>query len=229
MKKNITLALLLSVFSLTAFAQKGWHAGVQFGYYLTGIVNAPSTDLTLTNGKTNNPFTQFQAKYATSYGLAVGYGFIPMLGIQVELNIASQGQKAKGSWDSGEAVTRDVDLRYVQLPILLKFRTPGPLAHLYVLIGPQFNFLSSATITDSRKNIVVPDPKSHFNGTDEGIAFGLGVEFDVPKFFFNAGLRTYYGFSDATAKAFQVPDIRNDYQSSHNFYGGLNIGAHYKF
>jgi opacity protein-like surface antigen len=229
MKKNILLILMSLTLCTVSFAQDGFHAGIQYGYYLVGMKNGPNTNLSTDVGK-GNPLTGFSPKYSSSFGIALGYGFIPMLGVQLELNWMTEGQKAKGTWDGGAAVNRDIDMNYTQIPILLKFRTPGAVAHYYLMAGPQFNFLNSASISDSRGSAYsVSDAKSRFNSSETGLTLGTGLEIDVPKVYFNLGLRLFYGLGDPNTTSFKLPNVGTAYQASQSFYGGLNIGAHYKF
>ena len=225
MKKIILLFTLTVFVSTMTKAQSGLHAGVQLGYYLVGMVNGPSTNSTSVYA---NPYTHFDTKFSSKFGVEAGYGFIDAVGVQAELNFATLGQSATGTSTGGASVSRKIDLNYVEIPLLVKLRTPGEVAHYYFMAGPQFNFLSSATITDD-KVPTVADAKSHFKSTDVGVMFDTGLEIEVSKLFFNLGLRAYYGLSDPNATAYQLASSASDYKASHNFSGGLNLGAHYKF
>ncbi len=223
MKKLILLAVA-TFFIFNAKAQEGFNAGVQLGYFLTGMVNGPATTTTTSYV---NPYTHFDTKFAPKVGVSVGYGFVDAFGVLLELNFATLGQNATGTSGSAD-IKRSIDLSYIEIPLYLKVRTPGESAHYYFMAGPQFNFLTGATIKDD-KTTITDDAKDHFNSTDLGLTFDTGLEIDIPKLFFNFGLRGYYGLTDPNATKFQLPSSAGDYKSSNNFAVGLNVAAHYKF
>jgi hypothetical protein len=223
MKKVLLLVITIATFG-TLKAQDGLYAGAQFGYYLVGMSNGPAT---LSNASNTNAYTHFKGKYSTKEGLSVGYGILSFLAVQAELNFATLGQASTGNYGSS-TLTRDINLNYVEIPIFLKLRTPGEAMHYYFMIGPQFNFLSSASITDPA-NVNISDAKSHFNSTDMGLTFDTGAELQIEKIMINLGLRGYYGFSDPNVTAFQLANTSGAYSSSHNFAVGLSLGAHYNF
>ena len=69
----------------------------------------------------------------------------------------------------------------------------------YGQIGPQFNFLSNATLkygdTLSVKTSI--PAKERFSKSDVGLNFGLGANIAIiPAIYVNAGLSFYYGFTD---------------------------------
>ena len=227
--KKLILLVAATFFIFNAKAQEGFHAGVQTGYYLVGMINGPSSISSPLVNVEKNPYTHFAAKYDTKFGFSAGYGFVPFIGVEAELNFANLGQKATGTFTNGAAVSRTIDMHYTEIPIFLKLRAPGAIVHYYFMVGPQFNILSSASIDDSRYGYSTSDAKSHFKSSETGLAFDTGLEFDIPKFFFNVGLRGYYGFSDPNQTAYQLPSSSGDYKSSNNFAIGINVGAHYKF
>ena len=231
MKKLILLAAAI-FFIFNANAQSGWNAGAQYGYYLVGMINGPSSvtiDQRLSPTEAN-PYTHFATKYSSKIGISAGYGFLPIFGVQAELNFAQLGQNSTGTFTGGETVNRTIDLNYTEIPIFLKLRAPGEVVHYYFMAGPQFNFLSSASITDSRgAHYSATDASTHFKSNETGLAFDTGIEVDITKFYFNLGLRGYYGFSDPNMTAYQLPSSNGDYKSSNNFAIGLNLAAHYKF
>ena len=228
--KKLILLVAATFFIFNAKAQEGLNAGVQYGYFMVGMINGPSSINAVQAGSEKNPYTHFASKYSSIIGLSAGYGFLPIFGVQAELNFAQLGQNSTGTFTGGEAVNRTIDMHYTEIPIFLKLRAPGEVVHYYFMAGPQFNFLSSASIVDSRGAAYSStDASSHFKSGETGLAFDTGIEVDITKFYFNLGLRGYYGFSDPNVTAYQLATSDGDYKSSNNFAIGLNLAAHYKF
>ncbi|MCX6350656.1 MAG: porin family protein [Bacteroidetes bacterium] len=241
MKKILLSVVAIIALSLSTEAQKGFHAGIQGAYYGVGLLSPPTRfemqGGTFSAKKNKNPYTNFDMKYGSSVGLAIGYGFIPSVGIQVELNTSSMGNKSHGTAYKGAVVTREIDLTYTQVPVLLKFR-PGNdgVVHSYFYIGPEFHFLTSASVnakdsTGAQITPYSPKDKGHFTTKDVGLAFGTGADFVLPAgIYFNLGVRIYYGFSDLNDPSYRIPsDPAKVYTASTNASAGLNLGVHYKF
>lgn len=77
-----------------------------------------------------------------------------------------------------------VDLDYVSIPVMLRFK---PISLLSLEAGPQFGFLTKAKVEN------VGDVKDQLKSNDFGLAFGAGVHLPLG---FNAGARYVLGFTD---------------------------------
>jgi hypothetical protein len=183
--------------------------------------------------------------YAASFNM--GYNFTKSLGIMAEAQYSLQGQKYEGpqnfdgnKWD----VLRDIDLRYLNIPLFFKFSSGDKLVRFRFLIGPQVGILldatqeylrsgkkigTSAPDVDGNSFITdVNDIKNRFDKFDFGIAGDVGADFYVSDvLFLTAGMRGNYGFRDINARAYRINDIDGEYSPSHNMWGGLYVGIYY--
>jgi hypothetical protein len=142
--------------------------------------------------------------------------------------------------------TRNIKLNYLQIPILFKYRTNGKVARFYFLVGPQFNFLLSATQKYYRQgtefdSIFSPHnwPKpiligqstitERYTSMDIMGRLDLGADISLGEhLFLNVGLTMAYGLMDINASDYRVPNYKsNTYNASHNIYGGVNVGINY--
>ncbi|MFN8310371.1 MAG: porin family protein [Chitinophagales bacterium] len=188
-------------------------------------------------------------------GVNVGYNFHPNLGIQFEPSYSWAGQKYDDNFVGGVDFTnpgspyyakdgeyvnvkRIVKMQYFQMPLHFKYQTQiGDEANLYVLLGPQVNVRTIASEVVKIKDVEYIDPKNFtpdqkFKKLDAGISIGAGVDiFAKDWMYFNVGLISYIGITDLNGKEIKGIDwySKNDvkYQSSHNFYVGLHVGAHF--
>ncbi|WP_425392285.1 porin family protein [Ekhidna sp.] len=142
MKKTL-LTLALLVISVMAFSQ----ASVGIG--LKGGANFANAD------------ADFDTDGVTSYHVGA-YGLIKLtnIGIQPELLFSKQGTSVSGD---------DLDLSYVNIPVMVKFYLP---AGLNLQAGPQFGMLTSAKDGDG------DDVKESFKNSDLSAAVGAG--WDAP-------------------------------------------------
>lgn len=156
MKKTL-LTLSLALLSVVAFSQASVGIGLKGG---ANFANA-STDVS-TDG-------------ITSYHVGA-YGLIKLanIGIQPEVLFSKQGASASGD---------DLDLSYVNIPVMLKFYLP---AGLNLQAGPQFGMLTKAEDSDG-------DIKDQFKNSDLAAAVGAG--WDAP-FGLQVGARYVFSLSD---------------------------------
>jgi hypothetical protein len=178
----------------------------------------------------------------------MGYNFTENLGIMAEVQYSLQGQKYEGpqNFDGNKYdVERDMDLRYLNIPLFFKFSSGDKLVRFRFLVGPQVGILLDATqeylrsgnkigttATDVDGNSFITDAndiKNRFDKFDFGIAGDVGADFHVSDvLFLTAGMRGNYGFRDINARAYRIDDIDGEYSPSHNMWGGLYIGIYYK-
>jgi hypothetical protein len=102
---------------------------------------------------------------------------------------------------TGEYVTRSPRVDYVSIPVLAKVRFSTPIAMLYILAGPRFDFLIY-------KNADGFDPIVHkFENSDFGATLGFGVERELSHFSILAEIRSNPNLKDSFNNEFLT--VRN--------------------
>lgn len=237
MKKTLTAMLVAVMFTpALLMAQKQLY----FGLAGTGLSSV------ITNQ--NNYGLPFEMDYQLTFGGAgnatIGFDFNKNIGLRLEIGFSKLGQNYKDNYKDTN-YTRKVRLNYLQLPLLFKFRTGGEVAKFYVMAGPQFNILLSASQSYLKQEVIydeyyIPVDWSQpiligketiterYNPLDilGRIDFGADIRL-AQNLFLNAGLTLAYGFLDINATDYQVPDKDGNYNPSHNIYGGINFGINY--
>ncbi len=226
------LSLWIVCPSFLANAQKGFHIGAGIGFNSVWIINQNTY---------GGPELEYAPKFGLSYDGAFGYNITSRIGFQTEIGVAHQGQKYEDINSDGDPILRDIDLRYMHIPIMFKFMGGSSDTRFYMMLGPQLNYLQSASIHQSVASESTDIPaKSYFENQDIGLALGLGADIMLNEnFYLNTGLRFYYGFTDINSVTYrQQYDTNFDgeidrkdkpYEKSTNFYGGFTIGIHYLF
>jgi hypothetical protein len=238
MKKSLsvlTIALLFVAGPLMSQKQ------LYFGLAGTGLSSV------ITNQ--NNYGLPFEMDYKFTMGgsgnLNVGFDFNSNIGLKLEIGYAKLGQKYEDTHND-TIYTRNVKLNYLQIPLLFKFRTGGEVAKFYVMAGPQFNILLSASQEYFKRDSVFTHSgypnwnqpteigestiTDRYNSLDILGRLDFGVDITVAEnLFLNIGLTMAYGLLDINATDWQNP-LNNptyEYTPSHNLYGGINIGINY--
>lgn len=153
------VALLLGAGFSSAFAQASVSLGIKGG-------------LNFANVNTTSVGAAFNSRTGYHAGAFVNFKFTK-LAIQPEVIYSVQG---------ADAASGNLELGYVNIPILLKFYL---VSGLNLQAGPQFGFLTSATSGGI-------DIKDLVESSDTSIALGAG--FDIKKFVIDA--RYNLGISD---------------------------------
>lgn len=241
--KNLALFLVvvLFVFSSSLKAQKGKELIVGANGALTSVV-------IMNQNFYGEPEVDYAPKMGYAASLSLGYHFSESIGILGEAQYSLLGQKYEGEQKmNGETydVIRDIDLRYVNLPLFFKFSSGEKLVRFRFLVGPQVGILLEATqkytrngnkigttATDVDDNEFVTDANDitdRFDKFDFGMAADVGADFHVSDVVcFTAGLRANYGFRDLNARAYRIDDLNGEYTPSHNVWGGFYFGIQYK-
>ena len=125
----------------------------------------------------NQDISNISVETVTDYhfGAYLNLNFSDKWGITPEVLYSAYGSK----WDNAQ-----VDLDYVALPLMLRFK---PIKLLSLEAGPQFSFLTKA----NQEN--VGDVKDQLKNNDFGLAFGAGVHLPLG---FNVGARYVLGFTN---------------------------------
>ncbi|MDP1623722.1 MAG: porin family protein [Bacteroidales bacterium] len=245
MKKTISALIIAFLFSsVSLMAQKQLYFGLA-GTGLSSIVT-----------NQNNYGLWFEMDYKVTFGgsgnVTAGFDFNKHAGLKLEIGFAKLGQKyadhTKGPNDSVYSdYTRNVKLNYLQIPLLFKYRTGGEVVRFYLMAGPQFNFLLSATqqylkddeifdIKDykpenwDKMSIQIGQEKitERYSSLDIMGRLDLGTDIQVASnLFLNVGLTLAYGLLDINGADWHIKDHTGNYNPSHNIYGGLNFGINY--
>jgi hypothetical protein len=243
MKKTTILLAITLLISSVGYAQRGFNIGLIIAPSTVFIVNQNNYETLDRVPVISRSELDYKAKWGYTAGLVLGFNFNKHLGVQTGVRYVRTGQNYDDTFNPGAPwptpyhVVRKVDLRYVRLPIALryKFNFKNPDFKMYTSIGAYFGWLVSAsesvTLNDTVRTDLTP-PKSKFNKLDVGVSVGVGGEYFATKnIYLSLGLAIDYGFTDMNGSA--IKDLewfsKNDvgYKKSNNFNAGLSVGIHY--
>jgi hypothetical protein len=238
--KRIVTFLLLSITFLNVSAQrKGLYAGAGLDVNNTWITYQNSY-----GGENYN----YLADIGTAEHLDVGYNFNDKIGFQAGVGYMRMGQKYDNSHHNG--LKKEVLLHYVTVPIQLKYVNGNEFLQFYVMGGPQFMFMTDASLMGAYTDVYgvrlpgdLNHPMNRFEHTDIGITWSLGSDIEITNaFYINVGMTFYYGLMDINARSgsgpgtfngntWRWPDLQGTgvYDPSHLASAGFTIGAHYFF
>jgi len=242
MKKNYLLTALLTISLVlplmaqkkdTVYHETKWYIGVGINLNSVWIINQntygePKLDYKITPGIGGN--------------IAVGFDYNDHFGFKMEVGYAQMGQKYGGTqYDT--AATRNIKLNYLLVPIMMKYRTGGKKTRFYVMAGPEFALLLSATQTYQRNGVNAPpyynksigwvnvsetSIKSRYTGAAGCARLDLGVELSPSKnLIINVGLSNFFSITDLNAYSYRYIESGAIYHISHDYYFGLNLGLSY--
>lgn len=104
----------------------------------------------------------------------------------------------KGAEASEDGFSSNVDLDYIEVPVLAKFRLgpPGPITP-HLVVGPYvgFNINAEAEVSGAGGSIS-GDISDEINSTEIGGAIGVGIDFNLGVTKLNARAQYGYGFTD---------------------------------
>jgi hypothetical protein len=149
----------------------------------------------------NNDF-DVSARMGVVAGAYVDYGLRGVhehLSVQTGLNLAQKGMRIDRS--SGENF-RELDITYLEIPVLAKLAFAGEALRPYLLGGPVFAFKQGSSGTANGEAI---DPDDELKGTDLGLALGLGVQRER----FGVELRYVHGFPNITTSSSSNESAKN--------------------
>ncbi len=237
MKKTLSFVIFAILFVAgPVMSQKQVYFGVSGTWLSSVIINQNNYGL---------PFEMdYKLAFGTSANVNIGFDFSKHAGLKLEIGYAKLGQKYQDTYKD-TTYTRDINLNYLQIPLLFKYRTGGNVAKFYLMVGPQFNFLLSATQkyykydeifsenftpTGITKPILIGQETitDRYNSFDIMGRLDLGVDIIIVKhLLLNIGVTMAYGFTDINATDFQIKDHTGNYNPSHNAYAGFNVGVNY--
>lgn len=252
MKHHFLIALFL-VTSITLSAQS-WHVGTNFGVNSVWILNQNNYGFSELDYEYK--FGGFGGlaggyNFNAHSGIQLEIDFVGM-GQDYYGKVWDFGPTNNAGDDVRVATYRYVDLNYLQIPVMYRFtsnRNKSEKIAFHAMIGPSFGFLLSASqsyeadVKDDGVLVDIPleliaqaipafattpeseDAKAFFNNMDMGVQLDLGVDIFVnDNLYVTPAIKMYYGLSDNNAEETR---FRDDYEASHNFFFGLNVGIHY--
>lgn len=130
----------------------------------------------------NQDVSNIDIKTVTSYhfGAYLNLNFSDKWGITPEVQYSAYGSE----WNNSK-----VDLNYVALPVMLRFK---PISLISLEAGPQFSFLTKAHDEN------LGDVMDQLKNNDFGLAFGAGLHLPLG---FNVGARYILGFTNISEVA----------------------------
>lgn len=165
----------------------------------------------MTSANIKEKFESASVSLSSKIGFYAGafadIGISENFGVQPELFYSSLGAKAKGT-DGDPDVT--LDLGYINLPILAKYKNNGFSAFL----GPQIGYLLSAK---SKSGGDTEDEKDQLKSTDVSGVIGIGYTL-TNGFGFDA--RYQLGFTNISKDATDQGSVKNS---------AFMVGIHYQF
>jgi len=231
-KLYFVLIALLVINSVNVFSQRGTTIGINGSYNSTWILWPNDYGIKeFINTKTS----YYVPSYGYDIALSLGHNFVKVLGIKAEIGLNSLNQKYKNTVDN---TTRDLNLKYMEIPVMLRLATPGKHFVIHLMAGPQFGILMSAnqtnitvngadvnTLGSYYKNFQTKDIKDRYNHNDLMGIVDLGFDvFLSEKVLLNVGFRIHGSSKDINKTDWQIFSRDVDYFSSRNVYGGVNIG-----
>lgn len=242
---RLFLLLFLFPVSKRSFAQKGWDFGLRYIVQKTWLVN----------GSEKSGSSQLKRESTWSYlngGVAVGYQFNKMMGVEVNILDSRQGQEYSGTTPvsagntntyarnvviqeiaNGVSLTGDyqakAELNCTKIPILFRWTTDiTPSFNIHALAGPQLNIIRNVVYELNHEDIELPGyslkPKDAYKGVtiDAVISAGAGYYFGR-HLAVSADLRFDYGLQDVEEKS-----IKYSYRNlgSFQYYGDGRPATH---
>jgi len=231
---KIKCIILLNIFIgsySNAFAQEGFHIGIQVSPQMSWLMNSDDA---------NNILFGYKNTFNTAFGIVFQYGFTNNMGVGVNTMYSFQGQRYAFE---GASYYRKVD--YIKIPLLYVFNYEVYPGILFVgKVGPQIDILMNAKLADESGNDIVGNQSGAYENFDVGgTAYGgLAFKF-TDAIYADLALRFDYAFTDAESKGYKyninhpVPinnnggtTIRNPYRTiTNNSTAGINIGIRYVF
>ena len=221
--KTISTILLLFFITINIYSQKSLSISTSYGNGITAILNQNAygyTELDPLPKKTSN------------ISFLIAYNFNQNISLQTGYANLAMGGYWEGK-DSGIETTRDIDLKYAQIPINIKFSGKQKF-HLYTSLGLGIQFLNSASQTYTPASNIYIDPvrfdengdiSNRFNKNDLSLLYAFGFEYKSGGFFCNLGFNFNYGLKDINASDFHIENKSGIYEASKNGLGFVSLGV----
>lgn len=224
--KKIVLGITCLLFISQSKAQN-------LGFQLEGQLKGMESSTWLLNKNISDKGAEqdYAPGWGTTFGLGIN-GYFKSVGLGVEILGGTHKGAYKGSVGAID-YTSEVQLKQIQIPILLKLRGENG---GYFEIGPQFNMISSARYTKNSMLNETKNVKSDYqNYTSVVMGFGANMQLlkSIPLGLL-IGMRLNYGFADAKGVDALGKSLSNSlfyptYEKTMAVSAGLQIGFSYKF
>ena len=197
MKKVVFVMIAVSFLGFQASAQS-INFGLKAGMTASNM-KAKSSGITMS----------FDTKIGFYAGVVAEIGVADNFAIQPELEYSLMG--AKMNMDFGEgSISSTLDLSYVSLPVLVKYKKQG----FSAFVGPQIGYLISAK---QKADGDSEDIKDEFNSTDFSGVIGVGYTLSNG---FGFDARYQQGFSNIAKESEGEGTLKNN---------AFKVGVHYFF
>ena len=231
-KLYLVLIALLVINSFNVFSQRGTTIGVNSSFNSTWILWPNAYGI---KEFKNTKSSYYVPSYGYDAGISIGHNFVKVWGIKAEISMNSMDQKYNNTVDNTK---REIHLKYLEIPVMLRLATPGKHFAIHLMAGPQFGFLMGADQTNITvngadvnslgsyyKDFQTKDIKERYNKNDMLGVVDLGFDiFLSEKFLLNVGFRVHGSLKDINNSDWKIISQDVDYYSSRNLYGGVNIG-----
>ncbi len=229
MKRIIYLLFIfITISSVNLFGQRGTTIGIDGSYNSTWIFWPNAYGITQFD---NTKMKYYTPSYGYEYSLSIGQNFVDVLGIKAEIGYSTQNQKYDNTSTNS---TKDIQLKYLQVPVMIRLCTKGDHFLLHFMFGPQFGFLSSAEQANVKMNDLAYEPgiktiTERYNKMDMQGIVDLGCDvYLTDRLLLDLGIRLHGSLKDINKSDWQFTNNNSfDYHASKNVYGGINIGLTY--
>lgn len=191
------LFLFMMVYSTAAFAQST--LGILGGFNVTNLLRNPG-----------QPSTSHEQRVRFAGGAFVEFGLVQNFAIQLEPMYVQKGANfdfIDTSSENLDARRLEVNLTYLELPIMLKFRLMNRATGPYLLGGPSVGILLSAK---EMERVSENDIKDQRKSVDVGIGGGGGVFLSSERVKFFMEARYNYGVVNIDDAAEDGSTLRNN-------------------
>lgn len=197
MKAWFQTTLLAGCLCMATQALAQQSIGVMGGFNITNLIRDPSV-----------AGTSHEFRTRSAFGATVDFKLAGGLALTLEPMIAFKGARFDSISSVDESFhTRQINLSYLDLPILLKYRISPSLRGFYLVGGPSLALLMSAK---EKERIVSVDIKDQRESFDVGLTGGAGIVLSAEKFNFFFEGRYNYGLTNINKSSGDDSTLRNN-------------------
>jgi hypothetical protein len=186
MKKFVLIIVILILLILSLVTRNFAEIGIKNGINITDL-----------HISIRIPYLKFQPGWTWLFGVFYAFNLSKNAALQPEIFYTQKGGISKETF-SGESITTNHKLSYIELPVLLKFKIPleSPTQPVF-LLGPYAAYRLSAkavqTAFGGRENINL---EKYTKKWDLGLILGAGLEFNFKKIRLLLETRYSFGFTN---------------------------------
>ncbi|MBK7172942.1 MAG: PorT family protein [Bacteroidales bacterium] len=200
-----------------------------------------NSDWILNQNAYGNQEMDYGVKLGLNANLGLNYYMNTEYGFSTGVGISNLGQNYQGD-QGGAKATRKVNLNYIQVPVFAMKQLCDPQHPCWLTFGPQLMFLTTGKQNFTREEgSALPNPEYLPEGkidvTKWYKPFDLMLNLGFTNLYYvrtNDKMRMMLSFNaaisvlDINAKAYQIPNLRDEYSASRNFYIGAQFGLMFK-